>query len=319
MRQLDRFSARLFQFRGRNHYLQGRFAEAILNFRQAVKRNPRLPDLHLALAYIYAKQGKIRDALQEIDKELRIVPMSRTARRFKEKLAARHASETLESQRSELATESALEGDELTAQLSPAAHAFYRGDLAEAQRLADERIQLDPRDSRAQVLLSRVLLKKKSAQRAFQELREAIIMDPSNVDALYYMLLLTTNFAQTEVTYLRKRSGRIHHLLAEFLVAQDRLQEAEKEYTAALEANPASAEVLVSLADLRRLQSRFEEARADYARALKIEPSNYKALYGLGLLHSREGDHEQAVKYLRQAVHLFPAWGEARAALGPHC
>jgi len=88
MKELNPRSALLYQTMGINYSLQGRQELAVRALKQAIEIDPKLPELHLLLAEIYLAQGKSGEARRELDLELSILPDSRAALAFEEKLEA---------------------------------------------------------------------------------------------------------------------------------------------------------------------------------------------------------------------------------------
>ena len=81
-------SARIYQTLGQHYLLQGKVELALRALRQAAEVNPALPEVRLALAQIYLDSGRRAEALEEIERELAIVPESRVARDLKQRLNA---------------------------------------------------------------------------------------------------------------------------------------------------------------------------------------------------------------------------------------
>ena len=79
-------AARLYQTLGQNYLLQGRYEWATLEYQRAINADPKLPELHLALALIFLEQKKLAEAQTEIDLELKLVPESKTALAVKQKI-----------------------------------------------------------------------------------------------------------------------------------------------------------------------------------------------------------------------------------------
>lgn len=203
--------------------------------------------------------------------------------------------------------------------LDEAFRALHQADYARATMLANRYLKTHPGNSGARVLLAQVLIAQGDLPAAFQKLREALTIDPRNVDALYYLGSVAGALSQAELQRLyaaAPESARVHQLMAESLKAQERMTEAEQEYRAALEANPRSVELLVALGDLKRGQSAFDDAMDYYSRAHQIEPRSYDGVYGLGVCHSYRQDHARAIEYFRRAVSLDPDSAPARLALG---
>ena len=204
------------------------------------------------------------------------------------------------------------------------ARAFHRGDYPRAVALARERLEAQPTDVAARLVLARAEAALGRFDAAFEGFREALRLAPRDPDALYYVGVTAGVLAQLEyerLLALAPESARAHQLLGESYEAQGRAQEAEAEFEAALEANPDSVEVLVALGDLARSdlaqsKERFAEARAYYSRATERAPDNYDALYGLGACEAFAGKHAKAATLFHRAVRVAPDSAPAHLGLG---
>ena len=81
-------SARIHQSVAENLRVQGHLDLAARAYQRAAQKDPTLPEVHFSLALIYLEQGKPAEAMQELEKELAIVPSSAAARALREKLKA---------------------------------------------------------------------------------------------------------------------------------------------------------------------------------------------------------------------------------------
>lgn len=204
------------------------------------------------------------------------------------------------------------------------AQAFHRGDYAGAKALAADRLSIRPDDVAARLFLGRAEAAMGRFDAAYAEFREALRLADDDPDVLYYVGMTAGALAQQEFSRLLAEapdSARAHQLRAESYEAEGKSQEAKEEYQAALEAGPASAEVLVALGDLARAdfavsKEHVAEARDYYSRALSLAPRSYDALYGLGVTEAIAGEHEQAIARLRRALNEVPDSATARLALG---
>jgi tetratricopeptide (TPR) repeat protein len=79
-------SARAFQALGENYQMQGKPDAARRAYQLALKADPKLLGIHLALAQICLEQGKEPEARAEVEQELTIVPESALALALKKKL-----------------------------------------------------------------------------------------------------------------------------------------------------------------------------------------------------------------------------------------
>jgi tetratricopeptide (TPR) repeat protein len=85
-------SARLHQAAGEEYVLQGKWDLAIASYRKAVQADPKLPELHLALAELFFEQNQLDEALKEANLELALVQESKTALETKMKIESAMAS-----------------------------------------------------------------------------------------------------------------------------------------------------------------------------------------------------------------------------------
>lgn len=182
--------------------------------------------------------------------------------------------------------------------LSECTREFYRGDYALSAQLAETHLRKYPKDAPVRVVLARAELAQGKFHEAFDELQKVLAFDSRNIDALYYLSLVSRELSAREyqrLLSLAPDSARVRQLLAESALAAQNYGEAEEEFQKALKVSPNSAEVLTELAELRRSQSKFDEAIAYYMDAEKSGTLNYDVAYGLaGCGKSRKFCNEEA-------------------------
>jgi protein O-GlcNAc transferase len=196
---------------------------------------------------------------------------------------------------------------------------FYRGNFVLAARLAEKHLRKYPKDVPVRMVLARAELAQGKFEDAFGELQRVLASDPRNIDALYYLSLVSRELSEREyqrLFSLAPDSVRVHQLLAESALAAENYSEAEEEFQKALKANPSSVEVATELAELKRSQSKFDEAITYYMQAEKSGPLNYDIAYGLGACYTYKQEYSQAIEWLRKAVKLDPDSAAGRFALG---
>ena len=88
LRDVDPGSARIYQALGHNYRVQGRADLAVRAFERAAQADPKLPEIHLALAQIYVEQKNWASARAEIERELAIVPESAGAWALRRRIEA---------------------------------------------------------------------------------------------------------------------------------------------------------------------------------------------------------------------------------------
>ena len=204
-------------------------------------------------------------------------------------------------------------------ELAEATRLFYRLDFEAAAQKLEGALETHPDSIPSRILLARILAAKGEPDQAFRELQRVLQKDETQIDALFYLAQLSAFLSQIqfeELYALDADSYRVHQLMAESHLRQNDPENAEKEFRAALQANPRSVEILNALGDLERLQFRFDEAESHYRKAVTLRPNDYDSNYGLGAVLLYRQEPEKAVSYLRRAVRIDPKSPTARLALG---
>jgi tetratricopeptide (TPR) repeat protein len=86
--RLNPDAARLHQALGQEYVIQEKYDLALDAYQQAVRSDPRLPEIHLAMAVILLELKKFDEALAQIELELKLVPESKAAAEIKAKIEA---------------------------------------------------------------------------------------------------------------------------------------------------------------------------------------------------------------------------------------
>ena len=94
------------------------------------------------------------------------------------------------------------------------------------------------------------------------------------------------------------------------------LDDALKEYQAALELRPGEAELHEALGQLYLDNHSDADAQRELEAALALDPLRAHALYLLGRLYVQNRENEKAVPYLDRALRLQPDLAEASELLG---
>jgi eukaryotic-like serine/threonine-protein kinase len=164
---------------------------------------------------------------------------------------------------------------------------------ADAVRLAQRAVQLDPRFARAWALLSRVRLfqgrhvKLSDADRQAgeSEAREAAIK----------AVALEPNLPDAHVSL-----GRV------FIWIDRNTTAAESEFELALKLNPRSSDALMQLSSVARARGEPEKRFALAQRALALDPLNTNVLAMTGQMNYEAGRFEQAESQLRKLQEVSP-------------
>jgi tetratricopeptide (TPR) repeat protein len=82
----------LHQALAQEYLIQQKYDLALTAYQQAARSDPKLPEIHLAMALTYLELKKFDEALVEIEAELKLVPESKNAAETKTKILAAKAS-----------------------------------------------------------------------------------------------------------------------------------------------------------------------------------------------------------------------------------
>jgi len=84
-------SARLHQALGQEYVIQGKYDRALLAYEQAAAADPRLPEIHLGIAFTLLQLKRFDEALGQVNLELALVPESKMAAELKTRIEAQMA------------------------------------------------------------------------------------------------------------------------------------------------------------------------------------------------------------------------------------
>jgi tetratricopeptide (TPR) repeat protein len=164
------------------------------------------------------------------------------------------------------------------------------------------------------------LLKKYFGDKGLMEFleREPLL---SNVNLDQYIYLARSTFGEAEERYreaIRMNPNDVdaHYNLGNLLYDLERDDEAEKEYREAIRINPDYAAAHKNLGNLLYDLERDEEAEKEYREAIRINPDYAAAHNNLGILLKKLERDEEAEKEYREAIRINPDYAAAHKNLG---
>ncbi len=270
------------QARAEAYLEEEKYAEAVIEFKNALQVDPNLADAHHGLAKALIGQKRVRQAYWELQETVRLDPANLDARLEYGQFL--------------------LFGKE--------------SDIENALRQADEALASEPERTSAWVLKARALQALKREDEAGEAFARAVEVAPDQAAPL----LLLANYHRrrnepSEAEPLYRRLVAIqpgfasHAALAAFLAADgERDVEAEEAYRAALEvAEPerrASAYSL--LANFFYSRERFDEAEKVLREGTEAEKGNLELIYGLARFYHSRGEREKADAMIEAATQADP-------------
>jgi tetratricopeptide (TPR) repeat protein len=132
--------------------------------------------------------------------------------------------------------------------------------------------------------------------------------------ALSYHSLGAESYARLEEAF--PDSWRTHQLRGEGYALRQDLDNAIKEFQAALELRPNEPELHEAIGEAYLNHHSDDDAQRELERAIELDPSHTRAVYLLGRLYVQRRENEKALPYLQRALRLQPDLMEARSLLG---
>ena len=175
------------------------------------------------------------------------------------------------------------------------------------------------RTSSSQILLGKAYFSLKQYESAAGVFARVHGDSNLNAEASYwlertYQALGAEAYARLEDSF--PDSWRTHQLRAEGFALRQNLDDAVKEYKAALQLRPDEAELHEALGEFYLDNHSDEDAQRELEKAVALDSSRTKALYLLGRLYVLDRENEKAVRYLERALRLQPNLNEASGLLG---
>ncbi len=149
---------------------------------------------------------------------------------------------------------------------------------------------------------------------AIREYREAKRLDPKMLEARQNLgsALMQTDPAAAitefkELAAIAPDWPLCHQCLGSAYLQTGRMDEAEKEYTLAIQQNPASTYPLNGLGTTLETEKKYDQALVQYRRAEKLDSTDFAAFTNAGRILVLKKDFASAIPELRQAEQLGPA------------
>lgn len=152
--------------------------------------------------------------------------------------------------------------------------------FAEAERIFNQIIAIDPNNAQAYYNLGTAQYDQGKLEEARVSYRKAIVLNPLNTDA--YINL-----------------GSVLSDLGQFA-------EAVSNFEMAIQIDPKSSLAYNNLGTVLQQQGQLDRAKTHYQKAIQLDRNNALAYYNLGLVLKAQGETEAAADYFRRALELDP-------------
>jgi tetratricopeptide (TPR) repeat protein len=260
-------------------FFQGAYADAIPQLRAALKLRPTLWKTQALLGIGEKRTGELDAARRDLEKAFPNLP--------EEKVRIETGMELIEMYSGAGDLDKAAATVAVLRKLQPTDGAILYSAYRIYSDLADESLLslsvVDPNSARMHQAMAHELAKRGNTAEAIENYRAALKIDPQ-LPGLHFELAEMLNTLSTV-------EGR---------------QEAEKEYNAALEANPFDEQSECRLGDIALQRDDLKEANERYTRAIQLQPGDPEASIGLAKVFMTMDQPQKAEPLLQHALQLDP-------------
>jgi tetratricopeptide (TPR) repeat protein len=277
---------------GEKYLGDSKFQEASLEFRNAIQIDDKLASAHWGLARAYEGLERFPEMIDELRKTITL---------DKENLDARLKLGNYY-----------LAGSRNRAEI-----------IAEADRLAKEVLEKDPKNIEGHILMGGVLFAQQQKDKAFEELNHAIQLDTNRVES--YLSLAKFHIAAREpekaeelfkrAMSINANSPLVHAEYGKFLTQQNRQAEAEAELRKAVEVGPNDRNARFLLASYYLVNRQFDKAEEAYKALAALPTQKPEGQAVLADFYSAIGRTDEAVKIYQDLVSKTPDFLQGRYRL----
>ncbi len=169
------------------------------------------------------------------------------------------------------------------------------------------------------LLLGRTQFALQEYESAADSLAQVAGITSENVEASYWLALTYHYLGAEAYAHLEESfpdSWRTHQLRGEGYPLRQDLDNAVKEFRAALQLRPNDSELHEAIGEVFVVNHSDEDAQRELEAALALDASRSHSLYLLGRLYVQRRENDKALPYLQRALRLQPDLMEARSLLG---
>ncbi len=289
--------------------------KAIEEYRLAIENDPGSEYLNAGLAELYAKSGRIRDAVLEAQDILKRDPNNLEARKLLGRIYLRSLGDLQAGSQSQEVLKRAIEQYEAIVKLEPKnvedhvlLGRLYRlnNELLKAENEFKTAVQLQPESEEAVTTLAYLYNEEGDAARAAQVLSS--VPDTARTDKLYSALGYTyeqqKDYKKAIAAY--KKAVDIDHDnldamrgLAQNLMNDNQTDAALEQYKAIVDADPHDVQSLMRMAEIYRRAGRFDDALAVLKKADTDVQDSLEVPYNIAVIYQAQGKYDDAIQVLQ--------------------
>jgi tetratricopeptide (TPR) repeat protein len=195
--------------------------------------------------------------------------------------------------------------------------------IAEAERLAKEVLDKDPKNIEGHILMGSVLFAQQQKDKAFEELNKALQIDPNRIES--YLSMAKFHIAAREpekAEELFKRAIAINGNSAvayteygKYLAQQNRQAEAEAALRKAVDVGPTDRNARFILASYYLVNRQFDKAEESYKALAALDPNKPEGQAMLGDFYSAVGRPDDSIRIYQDLLAKSPDYVQGRYRL----
>jgi tetratricopeptide (TPR) repeat protein len=292
--------------------------KAIEEYRAAIDADPNSAFLTSGLAELYAKTGRIRDAVVEAQDIIKKNPNNLEARRLLGRIYLRSLGDMQAGNGSDSVLKLAIEQYEQIVKLEPDSMddhlllgRLYRlnNDLQKAEAEFKTAVKLQPDSEEAVTTLAYLYNELGDTGRAAEVLSSV----PKNGRSAKLYSALGYTYEQQK-QYKNAIDSYRHAIeldrdnldairgLAENLLSDGQTDAALEQYKVIADANPEDAQTYVRIAEIYRKQGKFDLALENLKKAATMVPDSIEVPYNIASIYQGEGRYDEAIPIMRDLL-----------------
>jgi tetratricopeptide (TPR) repeat protein len=292
--------------------------KAIEEYRAAIDADPTSAYLTSGLAELYAKTGRIRDAVVEAQDIIKRNPNNLEARRLLGRIYLRSLGDMQAGSGSESVLKLAIEQYEQIVRLQPDSMddhlllgRLYRlnNDLQKAENEFKTAVKLQPGSEEAVTTLAYLYNELGDTSRAAQVLSSVPNVERSAklYSALGYTYEQQKQYKNAVEAYRHAIEQDRDNLdairgLAQNLLNDGQADAALEQYKVIADANPEDAQTYVRIAEIYRKQGKFDLALENLKKAESMVQDSVEVPYNIAAIYQAQGRYDEAIPIMRDLL-----------------
>ncbi|HEU5400933.1 MAG TPA: tetratricopeptide repeat protein, partial [Terriglobales bacterium] len=311
---------------GRQEYA----SKAVDEYKKAIEADPTSEYLNASLAELYAKTGRIRDAVLEAQDIIKRDPKNVEARRLLGRIYLRSLGDMQSGKQSQNILKLAIEQYESIVQLVPDSVEDHLV-LGRLYRLGEDRVnaekqfriatQLQPNSEEAVTTLAILYTDEGDFDRALKVLEA--IPDKERTSKIYSALGFTyeqrKDYKKAIDAYSKAVEQDGDNLdalrgLAQNLLNDGQTAAALEKYKMIVDADPQDAQTYMRIAEIYRKDGKFNEALDMLKKAQAVVPDSLELPYNLAVIYEGLGRYDDAISTLQDLIQRNQRAGDLYSA-----